>query len=97
MYDPEPLDMNTASDAEIKIYSQEIHKLGEDLLIEFIEADLVREDLSINFISAFRPQTINNWNFALPTRWASMLVGRDLHVVTGRGVDKPQSLIDLLY
>lgn len=97
LYDPEPLYVNTASDAEIKRYSQKIHKMGEDLLIAFREAYLVGEDLWINFISAFRSHTIKNWNFALLTGWTSMLIRRDVHVVRGGSVDKAQSLIKLQY
>lgn len=95
-YDPDPLPA-TATEARKKQYTKDANTLGSDTLDALKEMNLRGEDLWEEFISVFRPHTIKLWNSILLARWINAFKAGDVYIEHGRGADKAQKLIDLLY
>lgn len=58
---------------------------------------LLGEELWTKFISVFRSHSIKMWNHIVLSRWTKFLRKTDVYLEVGRGANRAQNLINLLY
>lgn len=61
------------------------------------KVQLREEALWIDFLTAFRPDTINFWTRLILSKWTDLLTKRSVHVASGRHIYQSQALVDLTY
>lgn len=95
-HDPDPAPSGASQQekdrrkAELLSYSQEMYDT-------YREIGISGEDLWCDFITTFRPHTIQLWPKTALSRWTALLKNGDVYVDMARTKPRQQALIDILY